>query len=76
MERGSQKKESNIFVEENEENGTITYAPINVYEGVYEIDQDIVKRYNEENTNNSTTRSSQLSDDKMTLSEMEAKINQ
>jgi len=29
---------------------------------------------NEENTNNSTTRSSQLSDDKMTLSEMEAKI--
>lgn len=64
------------FLEENEENGTITYAPINVYEGVYEIDQDIVKRYNEENTNNSTTRSSQLSDDKMTLSEMEAKINQ
>ena len=59
-----------------EEKGTITYAPINVYEGVYEIDQDIVKRYNEENTNNSTTRSSQLSDDKMTLSEMEAKINQ
>lgn len=25
-------------------------APINVCEGVYEIDQDIVKRYNEENT--------------------------
>ena len=64
------------FLEGDEENGTITYAPINVYEGVYEIDQDIVKRYNEENTNNSTTRSSQLSDDKMTLSEMEAKINQ
>ena len=54
----------------------MTYTPINIYEGVYEINENIVKRYNAENVNNSTTRSSQDSDDKMTLSEMEAKINQ
>ena len=54
----------------------MTYTPINVYEGVYEINENIVKRYNVENVNNSTTRSSQDSDDKMTLSEIETKINQ
>ena len=64
------------FLEGDEENGTMTYTPINIYEGVYEINENIVKRYNAENVNNSTTRSSQDSDDKMTLSEMEAKINQ
>ena len=64
------------FLEGDEENGTMTYTPINIYEGVYEINENIVKRYNAENVNNSTTRSSQDSDDKMTLSEIETKINQ
>ena len=45
-------------------------------EAIEQIQSNIVKRYNAENVNNSTTRSSQDSDDKMTLSEIETKINQ
>lgn len=52
----------------------IHYNPVNVYEGVYEIDNDMAERYMSEQTDSGITRSSQISDDRMSLSEMENKI--
>ena len=51
------------------------YNPVNVYEGVYEIVNDMAERYTSEQTEGGITRSSQISDDKMSLSEMENKID-
>ena len=63
------------FLESYEENGVVDYTPINVYEGVYEVDENIVKRYTLENMSGTTTGSSQRSDDRMELSEMESRIS-
>ena len=62
------------FLESYEEKGVIHYNPVNVYEGVYEIDNDMAERYMSEQTDSGITRSSQISDDRMSLSEMENKI--
>lgn len=63
------------FLESYEDNGVLHYNPVNVYEGVYEIVNDMAERYTSEQTEGGITRSSQISDDKISLSEMENKID-
>lgn len=63
------------FLESYEEKGVLDYTPINVYEGVYEVDGNMVERYTSENKSGVTTRSFQHSDDRMELSKMENRIS-
>ncbi|MCD8020864.1 MAG: hypothetical protein LUF92_15215 [Clostridiales bacterium] len=63
------------FLESTAEDGVIDYNPINVYEGVYEVEGDTVERYSSGDSGNGMTRSAVLSDDKMELAEMESRIS-